>query len=153
MILWDQGIQPAAVGLASFFLPCFKVATIVDSIHTGQRKTRHLSGNCKMRQKLCIFKHILKIYVFWQDLQLKKIDSFTFSYQIKSFKYSMTICTGAPFMPRLPLRLSHMRKVVFMHPLSCPYNEFSLQTEACAVTLKSIYVLICPYMLIQIILL
>lgn len=63
----------------------------------------------------------------------------------------MTISTGSLFMPGLPLSLSHMRKVLFMHSLSCPYNEFSLQTEACAVTLKSIHVPICTYALIQII--
>lgn len=55
----------------------------------------------------------------------------------------MTIATGSPVMPGLPLSLPCMRKVLFMHSLSCLYNEFSLQTEACAVTLQTIYVLIC----------
>lgn len=38
MISGDKDTGPAAVGLGSSLLPCFKVPTVVDSIHTGQGK-------------------------------------------------------------------------------------------------------------------
>lgn len=152
MTLWDKGTGPAAQGLTGSFLLCFKAVTTVDSIHTGQKKNR-TPDSLKIVNwdKLLIFKKILKVYVFWQDLGLKKTECFTFSYQIKSFKQSMTICTGSPFTPGRPLSLPRMRQVLFMHSLRCPYNEFSLPMETCAVTWKSIYVLIGTHTLIQII--
>lgn len=51
----------------------------------------------------------------------------------------MTTHTHSPFTAGLPLSQSCVRKVLFMHSLRCLCNEFSLQIEARAVTLKSIY--------------
>lgn len=47
----------------------------------------------------------------------------------------MTICTGSPSMPGLPLSPSRMKKLLFVHSFSYSYNELSLHIEACPVTL------------------